>query len=97
MDIKDLKDLPNGTKFTLEYEGAFTKYYEYLKVGEYIYCADDRKEEYGIDEFYDIDMETIFYLDDIYFDNPYFDNVRVAKISTPIEFKILYVKDKTDE
>lgn len=90
MDIKDLKNLPNGTIFYLRYKrNNRIKTYKYVKVDDKIRLFENIS-EYGVCEFYIPEFEFTIDKNLIFVENPYYTIVEVVKIVKPIRYEQIY-------
>ena len=97
MDIKDLKDLPNGTAFVVQYiNGGYLanetiiRKYEYIKICDEIRIICDHNVEYGIECFYNLEDEIEIVNDKLYLSNGYFEKVKILRIKVPKYYKHIY-------
>ena len=97
MDIKDLKNLPNGTIFVVEYfNGGFLanetilNKYEYIKKNDAIHIICDHDVDYGIDMFYNLEDEIEIVNDKLYLYNGYFEKVKILTIKVPVRYNYIY-------
>lgn len=98
MNIKDLKDLPNGTIFYLKYRrNNNIKTYEYVKVENNKIRLLNNVSEYGVSDFYILEFEFTIDNDSIFVENPYFSIVRVVKIEKPIQYDLIYIYGENNE